>query len=492
MLALAIVVARTAPGQAANRALVGALATAGLGIMLAFGVVPMLEDEAAARTVGALGTVALLAWIPLYLLLVATLDTPLARPLRTRAARGLVLAALGVLLAAGLLGLEEFVTLEPGAHTPWVTRYGPWAEASVPFVLTVLAFTLVAAVSACFLARSPAARRQAQIFTAAFGLRDTVNILYVAWLHGAPPASSWTLDQSLLYHWTPAMTELVATSLLAYGLLSTQLFDIDLRLKWTARHTTTALTFLAVFLVVSQVASVFVAPATGTLLGALGAAMLLLVLADVRRMSDRVADHLLPEVRASPAYLQGKKLEVYRAALQHALLPDGGVRPDEEPGLARLRADLGLTERDHAVLAYMLAAGPDSPGARGPMPGERVLGRYVVQGPLGTGGQGATWLCRDADVRRDVVVKVLRTPGGDDAADAMLREARALGALQHPNVVTLFHVEQVGHDAFLVMEHVDGGSLAARLRRGPLDRDEFRRVASGLLRALEAVHALGA
>jgi outer membrane protein assembly factor BamB len=135
-----------------------------------------------------------------------------------------------------------------------------------------------------------------------------------------------------------------------------------------------------------------------------------------------------------------------------------------------------------------------TPGGRLPIsaaaaPGDVLLGKYRVTRLLGEGAHGRTYLAEDVAAHRPVVVKVLHPRASGDAS---LREARAIAAVRHPNVVTLYHVEQSGDAACLVMEYVDGGSLQQRLARGALGGDEFRRVATGVLDALQAVHDAGA
>ncbi|MGH2577865.1 MAG: protein kinase domain-containing protein, partial [Actinomycetota bacterium] len=113
-----------------------------------------------------------------------------------------------------------------------------------------------------------------------------------------------------------------------------------------------------------------------------------------------------------------------------------------------------------------------------------VAGRYRLDAVLGRGTMGTVWSAHDEVLGRPVAIKEVLLPPGIPAAEAdalrerALREARAIAALSHPNVVTLYDVEQLGDQAFIVMEHLEGGSLADRLRREPLRGDEFRRVAS--------------
>lgn len=183
-----------------------------------------------------------------------------------------------------------------------------------------------------------------------------------------------------------------------------------------------------------------------------------------------------------------RRLRPYRAALQAELDRGDG---DGSRQLRALRAELGVSEQEHAALVFMLRPGAVAPGGT-LQPGRLFLDRYQVLRALGEGSGGATHLCRDQVVDRDVVIKVLRAPvQSPEALQQVVREARAIGAIRHPNVVTLHDVLQVGPEVFIVMEHAEGGSLAARLARGRCGDAEFAAIAHGLLHGLEAVHAAG-
>jgi len=90
---------------------------------------------------------------------------------------------------------------------------------------------------------------------------------------------------------------------------------------------------------------------------------------------------------------------------------------------------------------------------------------------------------------RAVVLKEISAAGSTPSD--VLREARAAAALSHPHVVTVHDVVDAGDRVLIVMEHLEGGSLAARLAHGPLAHDAFVRVGSELLAALGAVHGAG-
>ncbi|MHC5700950.1 serine/threonine-protein kinase [Streptomyces tirandamycinicus] len=137
-------------------------------------------------------------------------------------------------------------------------------------------------------------------------------------------------------------------------------------------------------------------------------------------------------------------------------------------------------------------------------PGRRVIdGRFELEARLGGGGMGMVWRARDLVLHRAVALKEVRPPDPglaeyDPEGAAMLRarvlrEARALARVDHPNVVTIHHVVDGGEHTYpwLVMELVTGGSLHDRLEKGPLAPTEAARIGREVLAALRAAHAAG-
>src|SRR5262245_3880115 len=98
------------------------------------------------------------------------------------------------------------------------------------------------------------------------------------------------------------------------------------------------------------------------------------------------------------------------------------------------------------------------------------LGPYEIEMSLGAGGMGEVYLARDIRLGRKVAVKVLpeAVSGDRESRDRFDREARAIAALSHPNICALFDVGNEGGVHYLVMEHVEGPTLAERLSAGPL------------------------
>jgi serine/threonine protein kinase/Tol biopolymer transport system component len=124
------------------------------------------------------------------------------------------------------------------------------------------------------------------------------------------------------------------------------------------------------------------------------------------------------------------------------------------------------------------------------------LGSYEVLSLLGVGGMGEVYRARDTKLGRSVAIKVLPAALADDPERIARfeREARALASLNHPNIATLYGLEVSDHDThrhLLVMELVEGETLADRLRRGPLPLEAALAVARQIAEALEAAHERG-
>jgi len=121
------------------------------------------------------------------------------------------------------------------------------------------------------------------------------------------------------------------------------------------------------------------------------------------------------------------------------------------------------------------------------------LGPYEITGPLGAGGMGEVYRARDSRLNRDVAIKTLPA---DVAADAnrmarFQREAQVLAALSHPHIAAIYGLEESGGGRALVMELVEGPTLAERIASGPIPLDEALAIARQIAEALEAAHEKG-
>jgi serine/threonine protein kinase len=121
------------------------------------------------------------------------------------------------------------------------------------------------------------------------------------------------------------------------------------------------------------------------------------------------------------------------------------------------------------------------------------LGPYEVVSPLGAGGMGEVYRARDTRLDRTVAIKVLpESLKSDSELKARFdREARAISSLQHPHICALFDVGHQDGIFFLVMEYLDGETLANRLLRGALPLEQVLKIGSDLADALAKAHSLG-
>src|SRR5918995_855969 len=121
------------------------------------------------------------------------------------------------------------------------------------------------------------------------------------------------------------------------------------------------------------------------------------------------------------------------------------------------------------------------------------LGAYEVIAKVGEGGMGEVYRARDTRLDRTVAIKVLppQIAGGGEFRERFEREARAISQLNHPHICTLYDIGREGATHFLVLEYLEGETLADRLRKGPLNVDQAIAYAIQIAAALDAAHRRG-
>ena len=132
--------------------------------------------------------------------------------------------------------------------------------------------------------------------------------------------------------------------------------------------------------------------------------------------------------------------------------------------------------------------------ADAPAPGSELLGgRYRLEQIIGTGGMAIVWRATDQRLGRDVAIKLIADTLAADPSylERFTREARTAAGLSHANLVGVYDYAAGAERPFLVMELVEGGTLADRIARGPVEPDEARALARDLLSALSCVHGAG-
>ena len=180
--------------------------------------------------------------------------------------------------------------------------------------------------------------------------------------------------------------------------------------------------------------------------------------------------------------------------------PDDRLRHDVESLLAADASDTSLLEQlpaAHApVLAELLAGEWTAPEASTPhatlTSGFRV-GPYDIVALLGAGAMGEVYRARDTKLNRDVALKVLpeRFASDPDSLARFTREAHVLATLTHPNIAAIYGLEESTRIRALVLELVDGPTLADRIAFGPIPLDQALDVARQVAEALEAAHEKG-
>src|SRR5262249_19525165 len=125
-------------------------------------------------------------------------------------------------------------------------------------------------------------------------------------------------------------------------------------------------------------------------------------------------------------------------------------------------------------------------------PGSR-LGSYEIRGLLGSGGMGEVYRAYDARLRREVAIKVLPRLLTTDAerVSRFEREAHLLAALNHPNIAAIHGIDEYDGVPALILELVEGETLAERIARGPLPLGETLMIARQIADALQAAHGKG-
>ena len=121
------------------------------------------------------------------------------------------------------------------------------------------------------------------------------------------------------------------------------------------------------------------------------------------------------------------------------------------------------------------------------------LGSHEITARLGKGGMGEVYRARDLKLKREVAIKILpeEFSRDSDRISRFQREAEVLASLNHPNIAGIYDLAEASGTRFLVLELVEGETLADRIARGPIPADEALDIAKQIAEALEAAHERG-
>ena len=309
-LTVAVVVLRTHGPRRLSRELALLLLFDGVFLGLANGVIFLVEDPGAARTLSIVAMSAGVA-IPFQYLrfLGVSLNTPLVAPLKSRWGSYL----LGAIILTGIASVwivpERYVT-EPYATSWAASNFQPTGLGVVLIYSAGLAmlFSLVAAIDA--FRRSPkgsAARKRAMWFIVAFGFRDA----YIAFLYASygwiRPMPFWG---DFLFNPGQALANLWFVAILSYGILQAQMFDLELKIKWALVRSGIVSMVALAFFVGSELLESLV-PVEGTVIGLAAAGAVVVALKPVQRLFEGMVDVVMPGVEPTPDYLDERKAVVY-------------------------------------------------------------------------------------------------------------------------------------------------------------------------------------
>jgi eukaryotic-like serine/threonine-protein kinase len=161
-------------------------------------------------------------------------------------------------------------------------------------------------------------------------------------------------------------------------------------------------------------------------------------------------------------------------------VPDETQHVPDGPDTTRVIPDGPDAARAAAPLAMAPALGGK------PLP---TFGRFVATAELGSGAMGTVYRAHDDVLGRDVAIKALHGSGELGLRERFVREARAIGAIQHPNILAVYDAGEANGAPYLVMELASGGSLRERIKAASLDIATVRALGIQIASALAAAHA---
>lgn len=276
--------------------------------------------------------------------LAAALLTGLTRPFSHKGIRiAMWVYGMGVAISAivfkGFLGIEAFGTVL-------------YASMMLLFI-----YGLVAAIDAWRHAKPGLTKTRAGIFAIAFGIRD------ISWgfVYGASAwmTSSGTFSTESELFWQVKLIygvgTLIAVPLIAYGILRTHLFDIDLKVRWTIKQSTFAAAVVFITFVVSEGVEMLVAAELGDKWGLVAAGIAVVLLKPLQALAERVVSLIMPNTNNTQTYRDTRKTEVYEAAYAEAV-EEGGISDKERSLLNRLRDSLELTPNEASAIELKVGA----------------------------------------------------------------------------------------------------------------------------------------
>lgn len=343
LFATAWLVYKASPRRLQNRILAVLLAVTGIAAAAYFGLIYLTDNSNTVRSWAYAGVIFNVATFCLYSAFLSTLPTPLARPLIPLRPVFYACAALAPVVVFSTRG--AFIRgLTPASYAPYEVVPGPGVTylGLTGFTLGVLG--LVLSISSVRRApRGTLRHDQARAYLTAFAVVEGSVIfitIFAALVYQFAGGISGLLRIGEFLNLEQTISLIVFALLLAYGMLTTQLFDLQIKLKKGAGRTAVFALIAVAFFVVSNTAEALL-PVDGFLPGLVGAGLLALAFVPMRRGAIKILDRMFPKIQDSPAYLQKRKEAVYAAAFEE-LARDGRITTRDREQLEKLRARLGL------------------------------------------------------------------------------------------------------------------------------------------------------
>ncbi len=352
-----VVVLTTDPRRPVNRRLalvlfLEMLYAGAVFVLFAFkGEEPRFVEVVGFASVGALAVA--------YLQFLSLLDTPLASMFRRRpVVVGLwlfvvALAVSGYLFGTPATGSEENIMVQVNGMVLSLIVIVGGGILSV--AITVSAFRRTAPGSS--------ARTRAKAILIAFVTRDAIWILSVVGAVGFAVAGQVAISDFFWNDGIPVAI-LAYVPILSYGILKTQLFDLDLRIKWGATRGAVIGFVVIIAFASAKIVEAYVNQNVGYVFGGIIAGLVLFFGPRLNKVAEKVADKAAPNVAPTNEYLAYRKLEVFRAAYESAV-EAGGIDKKERDILDRLRIKLGLRSEDTNALENELRVTADSSSLTG-------------------------------------------------------------------------------------------------------------------------------
>lgn len=345
IIAMAALVFFVRPDRRQNQFLAGFLVLTGLGVAFGHTLRFLVDDVVTARAAYHTYILSLLAAEGFQILFLATLGSKGLSWLRTGLGRSVVLAAMALGILAGTAwpqlvasGMER-INLLGGVYVGREQGYLWWVA-----VLAGLALGLLGIITSLGVARRAKAgleRAKAQALARAYIGYEAIAGPFLVWSMTVPSraAQGYGPLEAIVNFYAVMTAGFLLSVLLAYGILKSQLFDVDVKIKWTVKRGTLAGIFVATFFVVSQFLENVLDAKYGTVGGAVAVGLLLFAITPLQKFAERLSSVAVPG--AAVAVLEARKIEIYKAALEGAW-QDGKLTDKERTVLTRLQLELGI------------------------------------------------------------------------------------------------------------------------------------------------------